>query len=122
MSKISLYMDEDSTARSLALTLKSREIEVISALEVNRLGYSDEEQLIWATSQSHCLYSSNIKDFYYLHTTFLEQKRNHAGIILVQQQRYSMGEIMRGLLQLIATKSAEEMSNKVEFLSAWIIR
>ncbi len=33
MSKISLYMDEDSTARSLALTLKSREIEVISALE-----------------------------------------------------------------------------------------
>ena len=42
MSKISLYMDEDSTARSLVLTLKSREVNVITALEVNRLGYGDE--------------------------------------------------------------------------------
>lgn len=115
-------MDEDSTARSLALTLKSREVNVITALEVDRLGYGDEEQLIWATSQGYTLYSSNIRDFYSLHTTFLEQKRDHAGIILVQQQKYSLGEIMRGLLQLIATKSAEEMLNQVEFLSAWIIR
>jgi hypothetical protein len=52
----------------------------------------------------------------------LQQKRNHAGIILVQQQRYSMGEVMRGILQLIATKSAEEMIDQVEFLSAWITR
>ncbi len=122
MSSISLYMDEDSTARSLAFTLKSRGVDVITALEANRLGYSDEEQLIWATSQGRSLYSSNVRDFYYLHTLFLEQKRNHTGIILVQQQRYSMGEIMRGILQLIATKSAEEMIDQVEFLSAWITR
>ena len=42
MSRISLYMDEDSTARSLAFTLKSRGVDVITALEANRLGYSDE--------------------------------------------------------------------------------
>ena len=122
MSRISLYMDEDSTVRSLAFILKSRGVDVITALEANRLGYSDEEQLIWATSQGRSLYSSNVRDFYYLHTLFLQQKRNHAGIILVQQQRYSMGEIMRGILQLIATKSAEEMINQVKFLSAWITR
>lgn len=115
-------MDEDSTARSLALTLKSRGVNVITALEVNRLRYGDEEQLVWATSQGYTLYSSNIRDFYYLHTNFLEQKRDHAGIILVQQQKYSLGEITRGLLQLIATKSAEEMINQVEFISGWIIR
>jgi hypothetical protein len=115
-------MDEDSTLRSLAFILKSRGVDVITALEANRLGYSDEEQLIWATSQGCSLYSSNVRDFYCLHTLFLQQKRNHAGIILVQQQRYSMGEIMRGILQLIATKSAEEMIDQVEFLSAWITR
>ncbi|MEH2181090.1 hypothetical protein [Nostoc sp.] len=41
-------------------------------------------------------------------------------MILVQQQRYSVGEIMRGILRLIAAKSAEEMQNQVEFLSNWI--
>ncbi|MCA2553506.1 MAG: hypothetical protein IM466_07115 [Microcystis sp. M04BS1] len=79
---------------------------MIIALEANRLGYSDQEQLIGATSQGRSLYNSNIRDFCYLHTLFLQQQRNHAGIILVQQQKYSMEKIMRGILQLIATKSA----------------
>ena len=122
MSRISLYMAEDSTARSLAFTLKSRGVNVITALEANRLGYSDEEQLIWATSQGRSLYSSNVRDFYCLHTLFSQQKRNHAGIILVQQQRYSIGEIMRGVLQLIATRSAEIMIDQLEFLGTWITR
>lgn len=34
-------MDEDSTSRSLLLGLQSCNIDVISALDVNRLGYSD---------------------------------------------------------------------------------
>jgi hypothetical protein len=45
--------------------------------------------------------------------------RLYVGIILARQQRYSVGEQMRCLLKLIATKSAEEMSNHVEYLSAW---
>jgi hypothetical protein len=66
------------------------------------------------------LYSSNIRDFYRLHTEFLTKGESHAGIILVQQQRYSVGQIMRGILRLIASKSAEEMHEKVEFLSGWM--
>lgn len=67
-------MDEDSAARSLAFALKSRGVNLITALEANRLRYSDEEQLIWATSQGRILYSSNVRDFYYLHTLFLEKE------------------------------------------------
>jgi hypothetical protein len=37
----------------------------------------------------------------------------------MRQQHYSMGEQMRRLLRLIASKSAGEMENWVEFLSAW---
>lgn len=43
-------------------------------------------------------------------------------MILVQQQRYSIGELMCGILRLVVAKSAEEMENQVEFLSAWIER
>jgi hypothetical protein len=35
------------------------------------------------------------------------------------QQRYSVGEQMRRLLRLIKTLTAEEMRNRIEFLSAW---
>ncbi|TAE57363.1 MAG: hypothetical protein EAZ76_13180 [Nostocales cyanobacterium] len=120
MSQICLYMDEDSTSRSLMLSLRNRGVDVITTLEVNRLKYSDQEQLIWAKSENRVLYSSNIRDFYRLHTDFLNNEQYHVGIILVQQQRYSIGEIARGILRLIAAKSAEEMENQVEFLSDWI--
>jgi hypothetical protein len=33
---------------------------------------------------------------------------------------HGFGEIARGILRLIAAKSAEEMENQVEFLSDWI--
>ncbi|MFK0733138.1 MAG: DUF5615 family PIN-like protein [Gloeotrichia echinulata GP01] len=120
MSLIRLYMDEDSTGRSLMLALQHRGVDVITTLSVNRLSYPDEEQLIWARSQGRVLYSSNIRDFYGLHTAFLSQEQPHSGMILVHQQRYSIGDLMRGILRLVAAKSAEEMENQVEFLSTWI--
>lgn len=51
---------------------------------------------------------------------YLTQGKSHAGIVLAQQQGYSVGEQMRRLLKLIAVKSAEEMRNQIEFLSAWV--
>jgi hypothetical protein len=69
--------------------------------------------------QGRVLYTFNVGDFYRLHTAFLKQGKSHAGIILARQQRYPVGEQMRRLLKLIAAKSAEEMKNRVEFLSAW---
>jgi hypothetical protein len=113
-------MDEDSGDIALVLALQNRGVDVITTLSVNRLKYPDEEQLIWARSQGRVLYSSNIQDFYRLHIAFLSQEQPHSGMILVQQQRYSIGELMRGILRLVAAKSAEEMGNQVEFLSTWI--
>ena len=120
MSQIRLYVDEDSSDTALVLSLQNRGVDVLTVRDVNRQGYTDEEQLIWASSQSRVLYSSNVRDFYRLHTSFLTQEQTHSGMILVQQQRYSIGELMRGILRLMATKSAEDMENQVEFLSDWI--
>ncbi|WP_257236021.1 hypothetical protein [Nostoc sp. 'Peltigera malacea cyanobiont' DB3992] len=39
---------------------------------------------------------------------------------MLQQQRYSVGQQLQGLLKLIATRSAEEMVNQLVFLSAYI--
>jgi hypothetical protein len=38
----------------------------------------------------------------------------------MHQQRYSIGQQMRALLKLIATKPTDEMNDWIEFLSAWV--
>ena len=40
-------------------------------------------------------------------------------MVLSQQQEYSVGEQMRRVLKVMALKSAGDMRNCVEFLSAW---
>jgi hypothetical protein len=54
-----------------------------------------------------------------LETRIREMGRHHAGIVLIQQGRFSVGEQMRRLVRLAAARSAEDMHDHVEFLSAW---
>ena len=114
-----LYFDEDSSDTDLLKALRLRGIDVVAAQECGMRRRLDHEQLRWATEQQRALYSSNRRDFYRIHSELMRQGISHGGIILGIQQRYSVGEQMRRLLKLIATKSAEDMRNQVEFLSAW---
>ena len=116
--KIRLYFDEDSMRHALVQALRARGVDVLTALEAGMMERKDEEHLDYATAQGRVLYSFNAGDFYRLHTAFLAQGKPHPGIILAQQQRYSVGEQARRPLRLIAAKSAEEMMNQVEFLTA----
>ncbi|MGF1936545.1 MAG: DUF5615 family PIN-like protein [Nostoc sp. ChiQUE02] len=120
MSQIRLYLDEDSFEKSLIKAFCNANLDVVTVADVSRQSYSDDEQLIWATEQGRAIYSYNRRDFCCLHNEFLATERNHAGIILLQQQRYSVGQQLQGLLKLIATRSAEEMVNQLVFLSAYI--
>jgi len=117
--QLRLYLDEDSSSHALAHNLRLRGIDVTTVLEEGRIGRPDNEQLEFATEQGRAIYSCNKGDFQRLHTAYLSQSRNHAGIILAPQQRYSIGEQARRLLHLIKTKSSEEMQNSLEFLSKW---
>lgn len=116
---IRLYLEEDSMRHALVRALRARGVDVITALEAGMIEREDRDHLDYATAQGRVLYSFNVGDFYRLHTVYLAEGRSHAGMILARQQRSSVGEQMRRLLKLIATKSAEEMKNRVEFLSAW---
>lgn len=99
--------------------LRARGMDVTSAFDAGMIGRSDTAHLDYATTHGRVLYTSNLGDFHRLHTSYLLQGKTHAGIILARQQRYSVGEQARRLLRLVATKSAEEMKNNVEFLSSW---
>ena len=120
MNQICLYLDEDALQDTLVRALQSSCVNVMTAADADRLGVSDEEQLIWAAQQGRVIYSFNMGDFHQLHSIFLVEGREHSGIILAPQQRYSIGEQLRGLLKLMTEKSAEDMINQLVFLSAYI--
>jgi len=79
----------------------------------------DRAHLMFAAAQGRVLYTFNIRDFYALHNQFVTGGESHAGLILVRQQQFSIGEQARRLFKLIATRSAEEMESRAEFLRAW---
>ena len=120
MSKILLYVDEDSIDEDFIKALRYRNVDVLTVTDVGMLHRSDEDQLDWARQNGRVIFSFNIRDFYRSHTNLIEQGFSHAGIILAPQQRYGIGDLMRGVLRLINTKSSAEMQGQLEFLSNWI--
>jgi len=119
MTAIRLYLDEDSMSHSLAAALRSRGVDLLTALEVVLISVPDEDHLSFASAQGRVIYSHNVRDFYRLHSEFLQRGLSHAGIVLSHQQQFSVGERMRRLMKVRATLSAEDMLNRVEFLGAW---
>jgi len=117
--RIKLYFDEDAMDSDVVRALRLRGIDVTTANDVGLIGSPDEEHLAHARATGCVLYSFNVSDFMALHSSYLAAGKDHAGIVLAQQQRYVVGEQMRRLLRLVEMKSAEAMRNTVEFLSVW---
>ena len=113
---IRLYVDEDAMARALVNGLRAREVDITTVFEEGMLGRNDVDQLEYAAQQGRVIYTFNVGHFCQLHKEYITQGRDHAGIIVVYRQRYSIGEQIRRLLNLISTKSAEEMRNNLLFL------
>ena len=114
-----LYLDEDAMARAVAHNLRQRGIDVTTVLEESRLGFPDNEQLDFAAAEDRVICTCNLRDFLVLHAEYLAQAKTHGGIILIHQQRFTIGEQVLRLLRLLQARSSEAMQNNIEFLSNW---
>jgi hypothetical protein len=114
-----LYVDEDAMDGDVVRGLRSRRIDVVTAADAGMIRRKDEDHLRLATVQGRALYSFNVGDFHEIHTAWIASSRDHCGIVLTQQQRYSTGEQIRRLLRLIGSLSAEAMWSREEFLGRW---
>jgi hypothetical protein len=119
MSVLRLYLDEDCQAAALALALRAHGVDVTTTNETRHGGFNDAEQLQYATDSGRVIVSNNLGDFCALHRQWLTAGRDHAGIILFPQQAYSIGEIVRRLLRLQQSQSADEIRTRLEWLSNW---
>lgn len=119
MSEIRLYLDEDIEAHALVRALRGRGVDVATTSEARLMETSDEAQLLWATQTQRTVLTYNAADFCHLHQRFIKEERHHAGIIVAEQQRHSVGELMRSVLRLMAKLDAEAMTDRLEFLNRW---
>jgi len=101
--------------KALVLALRARGVDALTAQEAGMIERQDDDHLEFATAKGRVLHSFNVGDYCRLQA----QGRTHAGLILAQQQRYTVGEQMRRLLRLVNNLTADEMQNRVEFLSNW---
>jgi hypothetical protein len=114
--KPSLYLDEDTMATALVVALRARGADVQTVVEAGLRGKDDKSQLEWAAVKGRVLYTFNVSDFCRLHQEYLDHGKEHAGIIVVPRQRYDLKQQIRLLLDVLNTKSAEEMHNTLYFL------
>jgi hypothetical protein len=109
MSQIRLYLDEDAMRKSLVFALRVRSVDVLSSRGGNdqpfRSGSSGD--------------GDRLETGFVLHQIWMDGRRSHAGIIVAPQQRYTAGEELRRLMHILGSVSAEDMQDRLEFLSAW---
>ncbi len=116
MGRIKVYTDEDIDI-AISKASRLRGLEASTTLEHKRCRSSDVEQLEYATSIGAVLLTHNIQDFPRIHYEFMKHGRHHSGIIIAKQ--VSVGEIVKSFLHLASTFSAEDMEDRLEYLSNW---
>ena len=119
MSRIQFYLDEDVQSHALVAGLRARAVDVMTSSEASRNETDDDAQLAFASQEGRVIVSSNVVDFPRIHGESLDAGRDHAGIVMVPQQRWQVGEVVRRLLALRDGLSAETMRNRLEYLSHW---
>lgn len=116
MSVVRLYVDEDACEHAVVNGLRARGVDLQTVLEAGQSGTSDPEQLEFAVSQRRTIYTFNVTDFARLHQEWLQHGRDHCGIVVIPDQRYSIGEKIRRIAGLVAMFTAEEMVNRMQYL------
>ncbi len=116
MSDVRLYIDEDAAENAVVVGLRARGVDVLTTVEAKRCGATDQDQLSFATQQGRSIYTFNVGHFASLHGEHLRQGIDHAGIVVVPDQRCSVGEKIRRRASFLSSVTAEEIVNRMEYL------
>lgn len=111
---IRVYTDEDMYG-TIARALRDRGYDAMSTPEAGNLGQSDPEQFHYAVLHQRAIVTFNIADFVQLHTEYLHADLEHWGIVV--SKRLPIGEVVRRLLNLLNGLTADEMRNRLEYLT-----
>lgn len=110
-----LYVDEDVHV-GVSIGLRRRGFDVVTTADADRLGTTDEEQLRFSIAERRCLFTFNRGDFAQIHARLMKRREHHFGIVVSPQTR--VGTAVRMLSALLATRNADELRDRLIWLSA----
>jgi type II secretory pathway component PulK len=115
MAPPKLYLDENMDP-ALAHALRKRGFDVIHTQEAGRSGRGipDEAQLQFAAAQGRAIVTFNLVEFKQLAVRWLQEGREHWGIIVSPQR--SFRETQRRLIRLLNDNEAEDLKNQLRYL------
>jgi hypothetical protein len=110
-----LHLNENLSPR-LASELRKYGFDVVATQEIEGLlSAPDDVQLAHAASEQRAILTFNIGDFSILHEQYLAEGKEHWGIVL--SNREPIGELIRRILRLLNSISADDLKNQVRWLS-----
>jgi hypothetical protein len=109
-AEIRFYLDENLPVE-IARQLRSRDIDVVTVRELERLGEEDIDHLRRAAEMGSALCNY---DAYLL--ALAAEGVSHAGIVFGQQDLHYIGTWVNRLELLHAMYTAEDMHNRIEYL------
>lgn len=113
MERIRLYIDEDLSDR-VAVALRSKGFDAISAHEVNMRGKTDREQLKYAIEHNRIILTRNIKHFVNLQREYYKHGLPHNGILVTDY--LPLKELIRRLTKFLNEKNLSDISNTLDWL------
>ncbi len=105
---IALYTDADVDGR-LAKQIRAKGFDAVSAYEVGNGDLDDRDQFEFAVVQKRALVTHNARDFDPICREYALTGKTHFGLIV--SQKLPVGEMLRRLLRLLDTVSADAMQN-----------
>lgn len=111
---MNIYTDE-SVDVAIAQGLQRRGVEAFSARDCDKLGLTDEEQLIFASQKKAAIFTHDT-DFLRIAALWSNEGKNHNGVIYCHLSAYGIGECIRKLRLLATVLTLEDMKNHIEFL------
>lgn len=110
MAELRFFLDENVPI-AVARQRKLRGIDAVTVRDLGLLGENDLNHLQNATAQER-VFCTNDADFLQLAARGIE----HAGIVFGQQDIHYVGEWVNWLTLMHAVYTAEEMSNRIEYM------
>jgi len=114
--QLSLYLDENRSDGRLRRALRKAGIDVVTAFELGMIGRSDDDHLERAASLGRVVYTADAKDFFRIHTEYMNLGRHHAGIAIAAHRGVSPERQAQQIVRLAARLSADDMRDRLEFL------
>ena len=105
------YFFDQHIPGALVTGLRQHEIDVLTAWDAGRCGYSDAEQLEFAASEERVLVTFD-PDYLALHNSGV----SHAGIVWCPATKYVIGKLLQLLVLLHGVSDRQSVKNRVEYL------